>query len=239
MINFIVCEDMEYFSNQICEVIDKLSKDLNLKVKKHIFTEYNDEFEKIIKSNMTNKIYILDIVMPKIKGTEIAKMVRENDLDSLIIFITLYCDEYDKEVLNNDYMFLKFIDKSDDYNFLLYETLYKSLKKKVKPIITIDTKDTFYRFNSNLVTHIYKDKRKVVICYGNNKKARFNLALKDIKEQLTDDFAFSKSGCIVNLKRISNIDKVNHIITFDNKETTDLVSKKFLKEIVEKEKVAV
>lgn len=238
MINFIVCEDLCYFSTQICKVIDKLTKDLNLKVKKHIFKEYNIEFENIIKSNLENKIYILDIVMPNKKGTEIAKMIRDNDLDSLIIFITSYCDEYDKEVLNNDYMFLKFIDKSEDYAFLLYEALYKSLRKKVKPIITIDTKDTFYRFNSNLVTHIYRQERKSVICYGNQKRAEFNVSLKKLKEQLKENFIFSKNCCLINCDRIANIDKTNRIITFDNKDSTDLVSKKFLKEVLEKVKVS-
>ena len=237
MNNFIIYEDIPFFSTQITRVVDKIFKDLNLQYEKHVFKEYNKDFEKIIDSNMENKIYILDIVMPNKKGTEIAKMIRENDLDSLIIFITLYCDEYDQDVLTNDYMFLKFIDKSGDYAFELYETLYKSFKKKSKSILTIDTKDTFYRFNSNLVTHLYIEGRKSVICYGQNKIAKFNISLKNLKEQLPDCFAFSKNCCIVNCNLIKNIDKSNRIITFENGASTDLLSKKYMKEILDKIKI--
>lgn len=237
MNNFIVYEDIPFFSAQITKVVDKIAKDLNLQYDKHIFNEYNKNFEQIIDSNMENKIYILDIVMPNKKGTEIAKMIRENDLDSLIIFITLYCDEYDQDVLNNDYMFLKFIDKSGDYTFELYETLYKSFKKKSKSILTIDTKDTFYRFNSNLVTHLYTEDRKSVICYGEGKMAKFNISLKHLKEKLPEQFDFSKNCCIINRNLIKNIDKTNRIITFENGESTDMVSKKYLREILEKMKV--
>lgn len=237
MINFIICEDIPFFSTQITRTVDKIATDLNLNYEKHIFKEYNSEFENIINSNLENKIYILDIVMPKKKGTEIAKMIRENDLDSLIIFITLYCDEYDQDLLTNDYMFLKFIDKANDYAFELYETLHKSLKKKRKQALTFETQDTFYRFDGNLVTHIYTDDRKSVICYGKNKRAKFNISLRNMKEELPDNFQYSKKSCIVNCNLIRNIDKANRIITFENGVTTDLLSKKYLKEILEKMKV--
>lgn len=237
MNNFIIYEDIPFFSTQITKVVDKIARDLNLQYEKHVFNEYNKNFEKIIDSNIENKIYLLDIVMPNKKGTEIAKMIRENDLDSLIIFITSYCDKYEQDVLNNDYMFLKFIDKSGDYALELYETLYKSFKKKTKSILTVDTKDTFYRFNSNLVTHLYTDNRKSVICYGKNKVAKFNISLKNLKEQLPNNFSFSKNCCIVNCNLIKNIDKLNRIITFENGDTTDLVSKKYMREILERMKV--
>lgn len=237
MINFIICEDIPFFSTQITRTVDKIAKDLNLPYEKHIFNEYNEQFKNIIESNIENKIYILDIVMPKKKGTEIAKMIRENDLDSLIIFITLYCDEYDQDILNNDYMFLKFIDKSGEYAFELYETLFKSLNKKRKSVLTIDTKDTFFRFNSNLVTHIYTEDRKSVICYGKNKKSKFNISLIKLKEKLPREFAFSKNCCIINCNLIKHIDKTNRIITFQNGESTDMVSKKYLKEILEQIKI--
>ena len=51
-------------------------------------------------------------------------------------------------------------------------------------------------------------------------------------ELLGPDFAYSHRACIVNLKRIHLIDKHHRIIAFDNGNKLDLVSSKYVKEMI-------
>lgn len=228
MINFIICEDNQFFNKQFCYIIDKVMMKNDLEYQKHIFYEFNDEFKRKINENIPNKVYILDIVMPNADGTEIAGLIRQTDLDSLIIFITSYYDEYEFEMLNGEYMFLKFIDKATNYQQILSETLENAIKRRQKKILTINMKDTIYRFNSNDVTYINYSKkdRKTYINFSFDKKIPCNLSLKKINSYLDSSFVTTKSCCIVNIDQINTIDKVNKIIKFNNREEIDMLSKK-------------
>lgn len=61
MIHFIVCEDNLFYQNKILSVIDKISFRLNLKCKRLVYNDFDEEFEKIIKEDITHKIYIFPL----------------------------------------------------------------------------------------------------------------------------------------------------------------------------------
>lgn len=58
MINFIVCDDKKYFIDEVINIIDSVMINNNQLYNKFEFNEYNDEFIKIIYSNLEYKIYI-------------------------------------------------------------------------------------------------------------------------------------------------------------------------------------
>lgn len=235
MINFIICEDNDFFSKRYCDTIDKVMMKNNLEYKKHIFFDADDDFCHIINENIPNKIYILDMVLPKTDGIEIAEKIRKTDLESLIIFITLYYDDYENDVITGNSMFLKFINKSSDYQKLLEETLENAIKTKNNKILTINTKDTIYRFNPTNVTYINYDKnsRKTYINFIYNNKIPCNLTLKKLQKLLGKNYILTKSCCIVNVEQIYNIDKVNKVITFNNGIQINMLSKNGLKQLLE------
>lgn len=236
MINFIIGEDNPFFNQKYCEVVDKVMMKNNIEYKKHIFFDFNNDFSHKINENIPNKIYILDLVMPNAEGTNIANIIRENDIDSLIIFITSYYDEYEFELLNGTYMFLKFIDKAGDYQKQLSDTIESAIKMKRKNNITINLKDSLYRFDASHVNYANYDSklRKTVINfdYKNNKKIFCNSAIKKIQKEFDKNFIKTKSGCIVNINNIKIVDKVNKIIEFNNGDTVDKVSKDGLKKLL-------
>ena len=132
-------------------------------------------------------------------------------------------------------MFLKFINKSSDYQKLLEETLENAIKTKNNKILTINTKDTIYRFNPTNVTYINYDKnsRKTYINFIYNNKIPCNLTLKKLQKLLGKNYILTKSCCIVNVEQIYNIDKVNKVITFNNGIQINMLSKNGLKQILE------
>lgn len=175
------------------------------------------------------------MVLPKTDGIEIAEKIRKTDLESLIIFITLYYDDYENDVITGNSMFLKFINKSSDYQKLLEETLENAIKTKNNKILTINTKDTIYRFNPTNITYINYDKnsRKTYINFIYNNKIPCNLTLKKLQKLLGKNYILTKSCCIVNVEQIYNIDKVNKVITFNNGIQINMLSKNGLKQILE------
>lgn len=235
MINFIICEDNNFFNKRYCDVIDKVMMKNKIEYKKHIFFDADNDFCHIINENIPNKIYILDIVLPNMDGLEIAERIRKTDLDSLIIFITCYYNDYEENIINGSAMFLKFINKSDNYQELLEKTLENAIKTKTNKVLTINTKDTVYRFNPNNVTYINYDKedRKTYINFIFDNKIPCNLTLKKIQKLLGENYILTKSCCLVNADQIINIDKVNKIITFSNNDRINLLSKNGLKKLLE------
>ena len=80
-----------------------------------------------MKSKIPSKVYILDIEAPSGSGIDIARMIRQRDIDSVIIFLTSH-DELGYTILKSQFMCLTFISKYDNY----VGNLKSALKKAVK-----------------------------------------------------------------------------------------------------------
>ena len=87
MLRFIICEDNKEHLDRLCNIINKVMMPYNFEYKINKFTQYNKEVEEIINNKTDIKVYLLDIELPVISGLEIASEIRENDLESIIIFI--------------------------------------------------------------------------------------------------------------------------------------------------------
>ena len=60
----------------------------NIDYKIYKFYDYNDDFFKKVKIKGSNKVYILDIQVREKSGIDIARTIRETDLQSALIFLT-------------------------------------------------------------------------------------------------------------------------------------------------------
>lgn len=234
--NVIICEDMDFFNDSYQETVHKVEKFLNIKINIHSFKEFDNDFKILINSNLENKIYILDLLMPHMEGTEIATMIREIDLVSFIIFITSYYDEYQQEIADGEYCYLKFINKTDDYQQILFDTLVQNIEKKYRlECLTIPAKEQLFHIVPHSITQIYTEGRKIVLeSMVSEDPMLIPISLKKIKSQLPSYFEYSKSCCLVNTKRIINIDKRKKTITFDDCTKTNLVSRLYLNKLIDK-----
>ena len=109
MVNIIICDDNEKDRKNIVEVVNKFAVSNNLEYLMHVFSDYDKSFEKIINEKIPSKIYLLDIETPSASGIDIARKIRNKDLESVIIFLTAH-DELGTVILKNDLMFLSFIN---------------------------------------------------------------------------------------------------------------------------------
>ena len=103
-VNFIVCDDNVMTLKKVERIISRSMMGNKLAYKTHLFNDYNDKFMETLNSSMSNKIYILDIETPTRSGIDIARKIRFNDVNSVIIFLTGH-EELGLTILKNELMF--------------------------------------------------------------------------------------------------------------------------------------
>ena len=79
MLRFITCDDNNEALEKTVHTITKIMMPYDYDYKVSKFNNYCEELKKLIKSPADQKIYILDVEMPKVSGLEIATEIRDQD----------------------------------------------------------------------------------------------------------------------------------------------------------------
>ena len=232
MVNIILCDDNEKDRNNIINVVETYMKNNKIEYSLHLYSDYNKSFFNAVKSSMPFKIYLLDIETPSASGIDIARQIRQKDIDSVIIFLTVH-DELGNVVLKDDLLFLSFINKFDNYVTRLNNSLKKAMELlKQKNIIRFQDRNVLYTININDILYLTKEsfERKTII-KTDYAEFKVNKSLSEIVSMLDDRFIQTHRACFINTDRKVKIDKTKRLITFDNGETIDLLSSKYRKEV--------
>lgn len=232
MINVIICDDNKNDREKVINIVNDFMKRKELKNNNYIFDDYNKKFYNIVNKKMPLKIYLLDIETPSESGIDVARKIRKNDVDSVIIFLTGH-EELGHIILKNDLMFLSFINKFDDFTNRLNNSLLKALDLlKTRKIIRIIDRNVTYTIDLNDILYITKDsyERRTVIKTDYN-EIKVNKSLTEIINMLDDRFIQTHRSCFINNDRKVKVDKTDKIITFDNGDTIDLLSDKYKKDV--------
>ncbi|MBR2833193.1 MAG: response regulator transcription factor [Bacilli bacterium] len=233
MINFIICDDVKKYREMIKHVIDKFMMKSDFEYKTYEYTDYDDEFLNVINTRLSYKVYILDIEAPSRTGIDVARIIRRKDKNSVIIFLTGH-EELVANVSRNNFLFLSFINKFDDCENHLYETLGEALKVfDVKMKLEFKDSGVQYAIPLDDILYVTRDSidRKCVIVTDYS-VFRVNKTLGEIESELNDNFVKTHRACFVNKRRIISFDKSSRIVIFDNGSKCDLVSTRFDKELV-------
>ena len=233
MINVIICDDNEKDRKNISKSVKNYM--IKNKVQHNIYSydDYNAKFYQMIESKLPFKIYLLDIETPSKSGIDVAREIRKKDIDSVIIFLTAH-EELGNIILKKDLLFLSFINKFDDFEVRLKNSLEKALELlKQKNTIRFQDRSVVYTININDILYITKEsfERKTII-KTNYAEFKVNKPMHEIISMLDNRFIQTHRACYVNSDRVVKIDKIKKIIMFDNNETTDLLSDKYKKEIL-------
>lgn len=233
MVHFIVGEDHKKVHEQITERIQQMMMKNNIAYEIHHFYDYDKSFIKMITKNIPNKIYILDIETPSNTGIEMARKIRETDIDSMILFLTAYHSKYKETILESEFMFLAFLSKKKDFLTKLEQKLQIALQRIDQKhairfydqsiLYTIPMKDILY-----ITTDTQARKTLIITDYTTFK---VNQSLYEIGSLLNEHFTKTHRSCIVNKKRIIYIDIKNRRIYFDNQTQIDLISREYKKKM--------
>ena len=232
MINFIICDDDTRIVENIKNIIINYMMKNNIEYKTHLFYDFDNKFMKIAKSQIPFKIYILDIETPSHSGIDVARKIREDDVDSVIIFITGH-EELGLTLLKNEIMFLSFINKFDDYENRLITSIKKGIKMlNRKNILRFEEHSNIYTIAMDDILYITRDsvERKCII-KTNYAEIKTYKSLSSILKLLDDRFIQTHRACIVNKERVAKIDKMRKEILFDNGMTINLLSKNYNRKV--------
>lgn len=233
MINFIICEDNQNDRDMTHQVITKYMMKNEIDYKIHAYDDYDSNFINVINKKLPFKIYILDIETPSGSGIDMARIIRNKDVDSVIIFLTGH-DDLSKVVAKKDFLFLTFINKFDEAESRLVNALDKALQViKVKKTIRFKDGGVIYNINLDDILYITKDsvERKCIV-KTDYSEFKVSKSLTEIIKMLNDNFVQTHRACVVNVKRIASYNKPKRLITFDNGETVDIISTRFEGELI-------
>lgn len=232
MINFIICDDVKKYREMAEKVIDAYMMKNKVEYKTHFFEDYDNSFMKIVESKLSFKIYILDIETPSKSGIDIARYIRNKDVDSVLIFLTGH-QELGNVVIKNDFLFLSFINKFDNCEERLKKSIDKALQVfKIKSIVKFKDNGIFYTIPQDDILYITRDSvdRKCIIITDYN-EFKVGKSLSELESMVNDNFVKTHRACIVNRRRVLSFSKSLKQVVFDNGTTSDLISTRFDKEL--------
>lgn len=219
-------EEIEHIKNLLDDVVKEEKEVVT-------FTRLTDKLKKEIQNTDLRKIYVLDIeIGHKVSGISIAKLIRDVDWESEIIFITNH-DKMFESVHRTVYEVFDFIEKFHEFD--------KRFKKDIQTILkrNFDNKMFVYKTNNielNLyyksILYIYRDtaERKLVIVTDSN-KYMIGLSIKEIIPYLDYRFVKCYKSCIVNTARVQEKNYKDGYFTLDNGEKVYMLSKKCKKDL--------
>ena len=230
MVRVVVVDDDKEELEHIKDLLDEVVKEEKEVV---TFTRLTDRLKKEIQNTDLRKIYVLDIeIGHKVSGISIAKLIRDVDWESEIIFITNH-DKMFESVHRTVYEVFDFIEKFHEFD--------KRFKKDIQTILkrNFDNKMFVYKTNNielNLyyksILYIYRDtaERKLVIVTDSN-KYMIGLSIKEIIPYLDYRFVKCYKSCIVNTARVQEKNYKDGYFTLDNVEKVYMLSKKCKKDL--------
>lgn len=155
-----ICDDEFYQRNMLDKIIEKLAKELHIKIETKQHMSGEELLKKLEKDIYSYDIILLDIQMKELTGIDVAKILRETNQTTLIIFITAVPDfvfeGYNVRAFN---YILKPIDEKKVKEVLTQAI--KTLEVEEKPYYTMATKDTTYKVDLDEIIYFKSDKRLV------------------------------------------------------------------------------
>ena len=223
MVKFVIVDDdtkeIEHVRKLICEVVED--------AKIVSFPKITSELKSEIQNTDEHKIYVLDIELAnKVSGITIAKLIREVDWESEIIFITNH-DKMFESTHRSIYEVFSFIEKFHEFD--------KRLKRDVKEILKRNFDNKMFKYSANNIDlNIYyrsilyicrdKEERKLVIVTPNN-KYKLNMTFDTIMDLLDGRFVKCHRSCIVNKNRVEELNYKDGYFVLDTGDKVYLLSK--------------
>lgn len=226
-VNYILCDDNKKYLQKIKTIIEKINYKYNVNSDIYLFEDYSDEFMRVMKNKLTNKIYILDIDTPTHSGIDIANMIRKEDKHSIIIFISSHRDlagDIAMELIHS----LTFVSKLNNFDQRIEEALIEALDNlEDETFLHFQSDDTNYHIKLQNILYITYDsiERKTLIHTDDKHTFKSNQTLSRTFDQLDKRFCYSQRGCIVNKHRILSDNREK--ITFDTGTSIDSISDMF------------
>lgn len=160
MYRIALCEDEQVFSNEQEKICRNILEKLNIKYSLDVFESSSGFLNAFLNQQKRFDLMLLDIVMDKPDGMELAHIIRQSDRDGAIVFITA---NPDFALQGYDVRALHYLIKP--VNPIILERLIRSdYNSRFKnSVIVFETKGQKHRIYANDIVYLETTGRKVTI----------------------------------------------------------------------------
>lgn len=229
MLSFILVDSSNEARQKVKKIINSvmITNDIEYEVKE--FSNLTSELKDIINTN-SFKIYILAIGLDSsVSGIDVGKVIRQNDWDSELIYLTNHDNMFEK-VFRSVYKVFDFIEK--------FDSMEKRVEKDIRKIVTRKWDKSKYIYSNNRVNfeifldeilYIYRDtvERKLVVMTTNGYTHKLNKNINELLKELDGRFRQVHRSCIVNTDKVNLYNWAKGYFVLDNNDKVDLLSKKY------------
>ncbi len=212
--NIAICDDEPVLHKELKDALCMYGRDKNIP---HLYTTCFTSGKELLESNEIFDIIFMDYQMKDMDGIETSEILRKNNDDTTIIFLSSYTSVvYDTFSVGAFRFLVKPLDMEK-----LYKALddYRKSKENEKKLV-IPTKDKTWNIPHSEI--IYAEARKKHTLIRTTKNSyEVSKCIGEFEKLLTDTKFFRvHKSFIVNFDHISSYDKEN--IIFDNGEKAEL-----------------
>ncbi|MBQ8519627.1 MAG: response regulator transcription factor [Agathobacter sp.] len=211
-----ICDDNIEFLKQIEEIVTHTYKELQVDITLSSFQSGQALLAEMQGKGAEIDMLLLDIDMPEISGLEVAKIVRETNNDSIIMFISSYENYVFDTFEYNPFRFVRKNRMKQELPIAL-RAAEGSYQKNKKRYVVLRCDEGEVRIEESEIMYFEVVRRQIRICLSDGRVLHTWRTMKELQTELNAE-RFSKihSGCVVNLKYVSGY--TGNDITLDNGE---------------------
>lgn len=209
MVTIVLCDDevecLRRTEEEIVKNKEKLPYPVN--VVKYSDTDYL--MERIRNREISSDIVIVDVDMPKMSGLDIARYIRTEKIDIIIIFLTGH-DEY--VYSSFEYAPLRYIRKEYIKEELLPALLVacRNVDTKKNEMISVKTLEGVFHIKTSEILYYQIENRKCNIYLSDGMILNTKYKIKDLREIIEkkdDAFVQINSGCVIGMRYIRKMSR--------------------------------
>ena len=229
MYHIAIVEDEASFAAQLQEYLEEYQEENDVRFKVSVFEDGED----ILKDYQPlYDIIMLDIEMPKLNGMQAAELIREQDMDVTLMFITNMAAY---AIRGYEVGALDFVMKPINYyTFSMKLTrVLKRMKQKAQQEILLTLPDGVKKLNVQQIYYVEVQNR--MLSYHTDEGVFEMRGTMQSVEQMLSPYAFAKCNhwYIVNLKHVSEVRKTTAVVAGHELEVSRRNRTTFLKALTE------
>ena len=232
MKNILIIEDEVVIASWLKGIVNSIDDSIN------VFTTGYAAEAVTISMEYSIDIFVIDIHLKDYSGFDLAKQLREmnrykitpilfstsNWSKELLSFREIHCYDYIKKPYTEDQV------RKALQTIIKYGIKNEDVEEKEK-FLRIKMKGFYILLNQSDVIYIEASLRKVMIV-TKMERISCHQTLKNIQDELSDDFVQCHRSCIINKKYVKNVDLKNGNISFNGIEDHILLGSKYKDEVL-------
>ncbi len=203
MINIAICDDDNFYLEQLANMLQKASEELNVKFNIKQFNS-GAEFESNVEKDLMYDLIFMDIELNEYNGVDIIRKLKVKNSYAIVIFVTNYDCYVSKVFRVGAFQYLK---KPIEYDDLIID-LHRAIEKinNNKQTITLHINKEQKTINLSQIYYFEILCGETYACIdGKNVKLDKRVSLINLTNKLNDNFVKIHNSIIVNLNVVENI----------------------------------